>query len=154
MATKDTPRTAVQDDETRRALEWLFGDDTGLSSRTIAGVMLNLPPAAIHLPSIPYDAGDLGRCQRLLEKLPEWRARLDEVAEAFPQWRPLVEHWRELERLYAEKRPTKTPHPKPRNTGNGWTGRTTGSASSSADEHGRRQQDGVRPTDRRSQENR
>ena len=103
MATKDTPRTAVQDDETRRALEWLFGDDTGLSSRTIAGVMLNLPPAAIHLPSIPYDAGDLGRCQRLLEKLPEWRARLDEVAEAFPQWRPLVEHWRELERLYAEE---------------------------------------------------
>ena len=69
----------------------------------MAGVMLNLPPATIHHPSIPYDAGDLGRCLRLLDKLPEWRARLDEVAEAFPQWRPLVEHWSELESLYADE---------------------------------------------------
>ena len=103
MATRETPRTAIHDDETRRAIEWLFGDDTGLSSRTIAGVMLGLPPAGIQYASIPHDAGDLGRCLRLLERVPEWRARLDEVAVAFPQWRPLIDHWSELERLYADE---------------------------------------------------
>ena len=103
MATKDTPRTPVHDDETRRAIEWLFGDDTGLSSRTIAGVMLRLAPAQIQHASIPHDGGDLGRCLRLLEKLPEWRARLDEVAVAFPQWQPVIDHWSELEGLYAEE---------------------------------------------------
>ena len=57
-------------DEITRALEWLFGNDTGLSSRTIAGVMLDLPPAAIHYPSVPYDARDLGRCLRLAREAP------------------------------------------------------------------------------------
>lgn len=102
MTTKDTPQTSAQT-EMKRALQWVFGNDTGQSSMTIAAVMLNLPPASINRPSIPYDAGDLGRCLRLLERLPEWRARLDEVASAFPQWRPLVENWTELERLYADE---------------------------------------------------
>ena len=36
MATKDKPQTAVPN-EMRRALQWVFGNDTGLSSMTIAG---------------------------------------------------------------------------------------------------------------------
>ena len=88
-------------DETRRGLKWVFGEDTGLSSRTIAGVMLNVPTEHIHRPSFPLDGDDLGRCLRLLDKMPEWKARLDEVAVCFPAWQPLVNHWRELAALYA-----------------------------------------------------
>lgn len=103
MSGKNTKQVPAIDDVTKRAIEWLFGEDTGLSSRTIAGVMLNVPAAAICYASIPYDAGDLGRCLRLLQKIPEWRPRLEEVAEAFPTWQPLVEHWSELEALYAKE---------------------------------------------------
>ena len=90
-------------DTSRRALEWMFGDDTGVSSRTIAAVMLDVPHKATGLTGIPLDGGDLGRCIRLLDRIPEWRPRLEEVAAAQPQWRPLVEHWSELEALYAEE---------------------------------------------------
>ena len=104
MAGYGAPRTgAAGQDETRRALEWLFGADTGVSSKTIAAVMLNVPRGAIDHAGIPHDAYDLGRCLRLLEKVPEWWPRLGEVAEMFPEWKPLVDHWSELAALYAEE---------------------------------------------------
>ena len=89
-------------DVTSRALEWLFGEDTGLSSRTIAGVMLNMPRQLMDWARTPIDGDDLGRCLRLLEKIPEWKSRLDEVGDAYPSWRPLIEHWSELQSLYAD----------------------------------------------------
>ena len=88
--------------ENRRALEWLLSDDTGWSSMTIAAVMLNLPTESLKRKSIPYDSGDLGRCLRLLEKIPEWNARLDEVG-VIPRWEPLIDRWSELKRVYAEE---------------------------------------------------
>ena len=89
-------------DVTSRALEWLFSEDTGVSSKTLAAVMLNVPAAAIDYPGVPVDGDDLGRCFRLLEKIPEWKSRLDEVADAFPSWEPLVESWSQLQALYSE----------------------------------------------------
>lgn len=82
---------------------WYQGHDTGLSSLTIWHVMMGLRPQR---PSIPLDPSDFGRCHRLLAIAPQWRQRLGEVAEVYPEWRGLVDHWGDLEALYLEELPT------------------------------------------------
>ncbi|HAM42116.1 MAG TPA: hypothetical protein DCP69_12515 [Candidatus Omnitrophica bacterium] len=54
---------------------------------------------------IPYDPSDFGRCHRLLQLIPEWRANLGKVAEIFPGWKPMVDAWGELEDLWEEELP-------------------------------------------------
>ena len=92
---------------------WLYGTDTGGSSRTIFQVLASSCALrtvaearnrfAAYLPS---DPADFGRCHRLLERFPAWRERLPEVAGCFPEWRPLVDAWDELTALYLEELPT------------------------------------------------
>ena len=98
-----------------RLILWLLFGETGISSETIAcalsGVKIDTPVITndllIRRPlyyNTPSDAGDFRRCLMLLEYIPEWRERLPEVAERFPAWRHIVEHWDELEFLYEEGR--------------------------------------------------
>jgi hypothetical protein len=79
--------------------EWLAGDDTGISSLTIYSVMTGV---RVSRTGIPHDSDDFGRCYRLLKLFPEWRARLTEVADRYPEWRGLVSVWGELEALYEQ----------------------------------------------------
>ena len=80
-----------------RACTWIVGRDTGLASITLWAVMMGVEPAC---PSIPYDLADFGRCYRLLAIIPEWRPRLAEVAERYPDWRPIIENWAKWEERY------------------------------------------------------
>jgi len=80
-------------------MEWVISGDSGISSRTIWAVMQGVSLEVMR-PDIPYDPPDFGRCYRLLQIMPEWKGRLDEVAEKYPAWRPFVEHWEELEQMY------------------------------------------------------
>ena len=82
----------------RRALEWAMSRDTGRSSEAIAAHMLGCRGET----SYPHDNDDLGRCIRLLDKIPEWRPRLGEMASVSPMWKALAENWAELEALYRE----------------------------------------------------
>ena len=66
----------MEDSIQKRANAWLLGDDTGMSSKMLAAHMLGLKPAR-NTP--PTDASDRGRCIRLLEIIPEWIERLDEM---------------------------------------------------------------------------
>ena len=84
----------------RRALEWAFGDDTGLSSKAIAMHMLGVKPSDRWGYGYPSDGGDLGRCVRLLDAIPEWRERIPEMAAHSPAWAALVAHWDELVSMY------------------------------------------------------
>lgn len=101
--------------------DWLNqSGDTGVSSRTIYAVMTMTGQAdgakagsptglaALHKvgADIPYDADDFGRCYRLLKRHPAWVARLGEVADRFPEWKPLVESWAELTALWELESPT------------------------------------------------
>lgn len=88
----------------KTAWEWATSDDTGNSSLTIFDV-LGHPPGRDFTPSVPWDPDDFGRCYRLLEVVPEWRERLGKVAQTWPAWAPLVEHWAEMEALYREESP-------------------------------------------------
>lgn len=86
------------------ALAWIVGRDTGISSKTIWSVMMDAVPTNPH-PfdfDIPHDPDDFGRCYRLLETIPEWRARLREVAARFPAWSGLVDNWSELEEMFLD----------------------------------------------------
>jgi hypothetical protein len=56
----------------------------------------------------PSDPDDFSRCYRLLLKFPEWRERLQEVADRFPEWKGMVDNWDELERLYLRDKPNCT----------------------------------------------
>jgi len=98
---------------------WLAGADVGTSAQTIAHVLgtssdlgFGLGPG-VPLPSwgptIPLDASDFGRCLRLVQLMDNrvappgwtaWRDRLDEVAERYPAWVPIVKAWDTLAALY------------------------------------------------------
>ena len=82
---------------------WWYGTDVGTSS---AGMFAVLCPEYLRASASEYgnrttprDADDLGRCLRLLEAIPEWRERLNEVAEAYPDtaWPRIIARWVELE---------------------------------------------------------
>ncbi len=88
-----------------RALKWVTGGDTGVSSLTIWAVMMGVKPEH---GSYPYDPSDFGRCYRLLKLMPEWRSRLREVVMDYPEWRDLVHNWDELEKLFEEESPSGT----------------------------------------------
>lgn len=60
----------------QRALFWALSGDTGISSEAIAKHMTGSTAVRMIPPS---DSGDRGRCIRLLELIPEWLPRLDEM---------------------------------------------------------------------------
>jgi hypothetical protein len=69
--------------------------------------MMGVRPEAVNRrASTPKDPSDFGRCHDLLRLFPEWRARLPEVAERYPEWRSIVDVWDELAALYVEELPT------------------------------------------------
>mgnify|MGYP001562367084 FL=1 len=87
---------------TERANSWILGPDTGRSSRTIWGVMMGAEITAYFGTGLPEDPNDFGRCYRLLKLMPEWKWRLSEVVQHYPQWRLLVQNWTRLEHMYAD----------------------------------------------------
>lgn len=88
----------MADDIMQRAAKWIAGSDTGMSSKAIFGHMLGgaAPEARAH----PRDDGDFGRCYRLLKLIPEWRARIDEMAQHGDYWKALVARWGDIEREF------------------------------------------------------
>jgi hypothetical protein len=92
--------------EHERAMAWLTeGGDTGTSSLTIWSVMTGLAIPTLHggndrRADVPHDPADFGRCHRLLDLFPQWRKRLAEVADRYPEWSGLVDAWDELTELY------------------------------------------------------
>jgi len=78
---------------TQAQLDWICGHDTGTSSKTIFSVMTNVKAMRA---DVPYDPDDFGRCHRLLVLVPEWRSRLQEVADQYAEWGPIVREWDKL----------------------------------------------------------
>lgn len=87
----------------QRALEWFASGDTGTSSETIARHMLGMEHKGQFGISEPADGGDLGRCLRLLAKIPEWEPRIAELAPLSNTWAALVPHWAELKALMIQE---------------------------------------------------
>lgn len=84
----------------KRAAQWIVGNDTGMSSTAIWAVMMGVKP---NRHSHPSDGGDLGRCVRLFEAVPEWKPRLSEMAPLSPYWAALVPEWDRLAAILAKE---------------------------------------------------
>lgn len=80
-------------------IDWLLSGDTGISSECICAVMTG---SKCRDGSTPSDPSDFGRCYRLLQHFPEWKARMGEVAKKYPEWTALVREWDALTALYEE----------------------------------------------------
>lgn len=93
-------------------LKWLRGTDTGLSSKAIF-IALNenwSEKSEARMSSrgspghTPADASDFGRCQRLLDIMPEWEKphMLNLVGMAYPgtAWVKIIPEWPRLKALY------------------------------------------------------
>ena len=87
----------------RGALIWIVGNDVTPSALQIWMFMAGIGPLIRlrHQPLItraePLDEYALGHCMRLLLAVPEWRARISEMAELSFYWDKIVPHWRWLE---------------------------------------------------------
>lgn len=82
-----------------RAINWISGGDTGMSSKALWTHMMGGDRPRYGW-SYPLDPDDFGRCHRLLKLIPEWRARLPEMAGRSRAWAALVGAWGEIEALY------------------------------------------------------
>lgn len=84
-----------------RIIDWLLNGDTGASSRAIVEQMLNPKPGSYL--NHPRDYGDFDRCIKLLELLPEFAERIDEMSAVSPEWAAIVAHWDYLTESYRRK---------------------------------------------------
>lgn len=76
------------------ALEWFAGDDTGLSSKAILRKCFGMDDNANYrFSNHPYDPCDLGRCLRMLRKMPWARDGIRLLALEFPAWAWLLAEW-------------------------------------------------------------
>jgi len=85
----------------KRLIEWFVSGDTGLSSEAIAAHMSGLGNGKRM--DYPSDPSDLGRCLRLLEKIPEWKERISEMAQYSPGWAGLIKNWAEISKSMADE---------------------------------------------------
>lgn len=84
----------------QRLITWFLSGDSGVSSETIVAVMTGNTIKGTRV-GYPRDSSDLGRCLRLLGRVPEFRDRLSELSKVSPCWGGLAKHWQLLEGLYA-----------------------------------------------------
>jgi len=74
---------------------WLTCDDTGLSSKFMAGINPE--------PDIPHDAADFGRCY-LFDKAVNGMWNRERVRSASAQWERIIDAWDELCMMHEQKR--------------------------------------------------
>lgn len=69
----------MTNEELKTLAIWGTGDDTDISSKALARFMLGIEASGWGFRA-PSDADDRGRCIRLLNLIPSWWDRLDEMA--------------------------------------------------------------------------
>lgn len=79
---------------------WLHGDDTGISSKSLACEFLGMPNTWVLAPA---DPADLGRCLRLIALAPEVRACVDSLANRHECWRRAAAVWDAIAASMAEE---------------------------------------------------
>lgn len=88
-------------DLNRKMFSWISGNETGESSITIWSVIMDVEN---HSSSIPYDVYDFQRCYNLLNLCDETTKKitLNKLAERYNKWKPFVQHWNKLTKLFEE----------------------------------------------------
>jgi len=89
--------------EQQALLEWFAAGDTGTSSKTLANEFAGLPQDRTWGVSHPSDGGDLGRCVRLIDKIPGVRSAVDALAAKDKYWKALAPEWDRLVGIYRDE---------------------------------------------------
>ena len=76
------------------AADWLRTGERGASSEALFAYFSGLDVLRASGSVAPADPFDVRRCRLLLEAVPEWAGRLDEMSAVSLYWRRLVTHWR------------------------------------------------------------
>lgn len=85
----------------RKMFSWIGNNETGESSITIWAVIMDIDH---YEPSVPYDVYDFQRCYNLLNLCDETTKKitLNKLADRYNIWKPFVQHWSKLSKLYEE----------------------------------------------------
>ena len=67
--------------------DWFINGETGVSSKAIASLFLEVRNTDM---CHPWDPADFGRCVKLLRWVPEIREHMDKIAKISPPWRNMV----------------------------------------------------------------
>lgn len=97
------PQPGAVSDANARLVAWFASGDTGISSKALA---VHMSVGAVRDGwgwGYPHDPADLGRCLRLLELFPEWKARVGEMATRSPGWAGLTARWDEIAKSMADE---------------------------------------------------
>jgi hypothetical protein len=84
---------------TPEATAWHLDGEHGISSRAIFDRLTFGRTTRQWGSNHPADPDDFRRCQLLLRAVPEFRARLSEMAAESPEWARLVERWDDIHAL-------------------------------------------------------
>ena len=89
-------------------VQWLANGERGTSSERIAEVMTGMAvvnPLLRGFSTHPHDPADLRRCLLLLDLMPEWEARMQEMAASGPEWKALAGAWHTLKWTFLGEAP-------------------------------------------------
>jgi hypothetical protein len=76
-----------------QAIAWLANGERGTSSNTIFTHLSGMDCVGRWGGSHPLDPGDFRRCRLLLDQVPEFQARINELRTISPVWDRLVSSW-------------------------------------------------------------
>ena len=97
----DVKAQADKAERLQKAVEWLVGGDTGISSKTMCAALFGATPKDSDM---PHDAGDFGRCLRFIRFMPD--GTKDIVFKKLsdkPEWVEIGNRWDELVELYDQE---------------------------------------------------
>lgn len=78
----------------QQIINWLFSDETGVSSMTIAACALGVDDYhGCH----PWDVADFKRCLNLIEAAPEAKKCFPKLAKKSKKWENLIRDWDKIE---------------------------------------------------------
>lgn len=89
----------------RICLEWLFSEDTGVSSKTMCAAYLRIKPTM--MTSVPCDSDDFGRCYRFLKRFPNPKGVAEHIWYELrnnPAWTEIGKNWDKLTDLYEKEK--------------------------------------------------
>lgn len=105
--------TAEEKSEYENALWWRLYGEHGTSSKVMFNILsqktvsenMPLTKCAISVydsAQHPCDPDDFSRCYKLLEAVPQWKGRLNDLKHLSPVWGKLVDNWGTLTQMYEQ----------------------------------------------------
>ena len=84
---------------------WAENGEHGMSSKTMFNHLtknLQVRRLKNDYPCTPSDPDDFKRCYKLLQAVPQWKARLNELKTISTVWEKLVDNWDKLTEMYEQ----------------------------------------------------